>query len=191
MSKKISIVYHSGFGHTEKVAKAVAEGVKNAGASVDLIKAESVSDKDWETLDSSDAIIFGAPTYMGGVSGQFKMFIDAASKKWFGQKWKNKIAAGFTNSGSYSGDKLGALIQLNINALQHGMIWVGQGEMPASHKEGDGGPGNDAINRLGSAVGLMTQSTNESPEITPPQGDIETAKLFGKRIAEITARFKN
>ena len=188
MSKNISIVYHSSYGHTEKVANAVAEGAKNSGANVNVINVNSVSDKDWETLDASDAIIFGAPTYMGGVSAQFKGFIDAASKKWFEQKWKNKIAAGFTNSGSYSGDKLAALQQLMINAMQHGMIWVGQGEMPPQGKGADGAKSTD-INRLGSFSGLMTQANNDNPEITPPVGDIETAKMFGKRIADITKKF--
>jgi NAD(P)H dehydrogenase (quinone) len=188
MSKKISIVYHSGYGHTEKVANAVAEGATNSGTAVNIIKAENISENDWNALDSSDAIIFGAPTYMGGVSAQFKTFIDAASKKWFEQKWKNKIAAGFTNSGSYSGDKLAALQQLMTNALQHGMIWVGQAEMPPQSKGVDG-PKSTDINRLGSSTGLMTQSNNDAPEVTPPSGDIETARIFGKRIAEITKRF--
>lgn len=188
MPKKISIVYHSGYGHTEKVANAVAEGVKNTGAQINMIKAEKVSDSDWQTLDSSDAIIFGTPTYMGGVSAPFKAFIDAASKKWMERKWKDKIAAGFTNSGSYSGDKLSSLQQLMVNAMQHGMIWVGQGEMPPQNKGVDGAKSSD-INRLGSFSGLMTQANNDNPEITPPAGDIETAKLFGKRVANITMKF--
>ncbi len=189
MSNSISIVYHSGFGHTAAVARAVAEGAKSTGAKVHILNTEAITEADWQILDSSDAIIFGAPTYMGGVSAQFKIFIDTASKKWFEQKWKNKVAAGFTNSGSYSGDKLGALIQLALNAMQHGMIWVGQAEMPPNSKGSDG-PSATAINRLGSFLGLMTQSNNDDPKITPPSGDIETAKLFGKRIADITAQLK-
>ena len=57
-------------------------------------------------LDAADAIIFGAPTYTSSISGPFKVFMDATSKKWFAHAWKDKIAAGFTNSGSHSGDKL-------------------------------------------------------------------------------------
>jgi len=186
---KISITYHSGFGHTEKVAFSIAEGAKNSGADVNIIKVTDISEKDWATLDESDAIIFGAPTYMGGVSAEFKKFIDLSSTKWFQHKWKNKIAAGFTNSGSYSGDKLGALLQLAINAAQHGMIWVGQAEMPPQSK-GVEGPKSTDINRIGSFLGLMTQANNDSPEITPPAGDIETAKIFGKRVAEIAAKLK-
>ncbi len=184
----IAIAYHSGYGHTAKVAEQIAAGVTGAGGSATLVKVDTISEAEWAVLDSADAIIFGSPTYMGGVSAPFKTFIDAASGRWFGQKWKDKIAAGFTNSGSFSGDKLSTLQQLWINAQQHGMIWVGQAEMPPQNK-GIHGPGPDMINRLGSAGGLMTQANNDTPDIVPPAGDLETARRFGARVASVTARY--
>jgi NAD(P)H dehydrogenase (quinone) len=189
MTKIISIVYHSGYGHTEKVAKHVLEGI-NSVAQIEshLLKADALTEKDWETLDKSDAIIFGSPTYMGGVSGPFKMFLDQTSQRWFNSKWKNKIAAGFTNSSSYSGDKLATLQQMMIVAMQHGMLWVGL-DVSGPQKKGTEVPSVLEHNRIGSYSGLMTQSNNDSPEITPPQGDLETAKLFGIRVAEITKKF--
>ena len=192
MSKSISIVYHSGYGHTAKVAEAVAEGARQVKDSVvHVIKADAVSDADWDTLDQSDAIIFGAPTYMGGPSAPFKAFADASSKKWFAQTWKDKIAAGFTNSASYSGDKLASLQQLHILAMQHGMIWVGLGLPALEFKAGDM-PDGDKLNRIGSFSGLMTQSNHkEGPDTAPPAGDLQSAQLFGKRVAEITARFRH
>ena len=189
MSLNITIAYHSGYGHTEKVAMAVAEGAKKVeNVNVAIINVTNLQEKDWDLLDNSHTIIFGCPTYMGGVSAKYKEFIDAASKKWIEQKWKDKIAAGFTNSGSYSGDKLNSLFQLSINAMQHGMIWVGNAMMAASVK-GIEGPSSDQLNRVGSWLGLATQSNNEAPDIAPPKGDIETAKLFGERVANITQRF--
>lgn len=189
MSKIVSVVYHSGYGHTAKVAEAVAAGAKVDGVTVNLLKADTLTDADWTTLDNSDAIIMGAPTYMGGVSAQFKTFIDATSKRWLTQAWKNKIAAGFTNSGSYSGDKLSSLQQLIILAMQHGMIWVGQNEAAPQLGDGEVAP-LDAINRVGSYTGLMTQSNHKSSaEMAPPKGDLETARRFGKRVAEVTKRF--
>jgi NAD(P)H dehydrogenase (quinone) len=190
MSKTVSVVYHSGYGHTAKVAEAVAAGAKLAAdTTVHLLKADTLTDAEWETLDKSDAIIMGAPTYMGGVSAPFKAFIDASSKRWFTFAWKDKIAAGFTNSASYSGDKLASLQQLMILAMQQGMIWVGNAEMPPQLAGTDTMP-MDAINRVGSFSGLMTQSNALSgADIVPPSGDIETAKRFGKRVAEITAKF--
>ena len=188
MSKILSVVYHSGYGHTAKVAQAVANGASIDGITVNLLKADALTDADWATLDGSHAIIFGAPTYMGGVSAQFKTFIDATSKRWFTLAWKDKIGAGFTNSGSYSGDKLASLQQLMILAMQHGMIWVGTGLAPGAHSNSDAAP--DVVNRLGYSIGVATQSDNAAPEITPPAGDREFARLYGARITEITQKMK-
>jgi len=186
----VVVAYHSGYGHTAKVAEAVAAGAKSwhTEVSVEVIKVDSIDEAGWAKLDKAQAIIFGTPTYMGGVSAQFKAFADATSKQWMAGTWKNKIAAGFTNSGGYSGDKLSSLQYLATLAAQHSMIWVGQGET-APHKQGLEQTSPDDINRIGSWLGLMTQSNNESPEIQPPQGDLQTARLFGKRVAEITSKF--
>ena len=102
---KIVIVYHSGYGHTKKVAEAVLAGAHEAGADAKLMPVGELDDAAWAELDAADAIIFGAPTYMGGPSADFKKFADASSKPWFAQKWKDKIAAGFTNSATMNGDK--------------------------------------------------------------------------------------
>jgi NAD(P)H dehydrogenase (quinone) len=146
-----------------------------------------------DELDGADAIIFGCPTYMGNMSAGMKAFIEAAAKKWFTLAWKDKIAGAFTNSSSFSGDKLNTLVGLVINAMQHGMIYVGLGMMPSANKpEHMGradGPGPDAHNRVGSFMGPMSASFQVKPPEAPVQGDIETAELYGKRVAEITNRF--
>src|SRR6476646_10600711 len=99
----IAVVFHSGYGHTQRMAQAVAQG---AGAELLAIDAEgNLPAGGWEQLEAADAIIFGATTYMGNVSWQFKKFADASSKPWFAQKWKDKVAAGFTNSAGMNGDK--------------------------------------------------------------------------------------
>ncbi len=184
----IAIVYHSGFGHTEKQAQHVEKGAASvAGITTRLVKAEDMTD-DPSQLNDADAIIFGAPTYMGSLSAPFKAFMDASSKVWFQQQWKDKIAAGFTNSGSMSGDKLNSLVQLTIFAMQHSMIWVGLGEMNQSPKGESGKP--DAINRIGAYLGAMAQSDNASPDVTPPEGDLVTAERLGKRVAEQALRMK-
>jgi len=192
MTKTISIVYHSGYGHTAKVAEAVVEGAKISGVNVQphAIDAEgNLSEAAWSALDASDAIIMGTPTYMGGPSWQFKKYADTTSKRWFTLAWKNKIAAGFTNSGSLSGDKLATLQQIQVLSMQHGMIWVGQTES-APFLDGTKVASIDDINRIGSFSGLMTQANQKSgPDIMPPAGDLETARRFGKRIAEITTKF--
>lgn len=185
----IYIVYHSGYGHTKKVAELVAEGAGEVdGANVKLFDAEQAIDN-LDEFDNADAIIMGSPTYMGSVSAKFKEFADASSKKWFKGEWKDKIAAGFTNSGALSGDKSITLQYLTTFALQHGMIWVGLPNKEEKKAERKHGAAPEDVNRIGSNTGLMTQSDNASPEETPSPGDIETAKIFGKRVAEATIKW--
>jgi multimeric flavodoxin WrbA len=176
----IAVVYHSGYGHTKKQAEAVAAGAAGvAGAKVLLVPVEEAADQ-IEALNAADAIIFGAPTYMGSVSGPFKTWMDTTSKVW--GKWNGKLAAGFTNSASQSGDKLNSLIQLAIFGAQHGMLWVSLGLMPGNNNSK--GSVND-INRLGSFLGAMAQSNaDEGPDKGPIASDLETAKILGKRVAE-------
>lgn len=184
----ISVIYDSGYGHTAKQAEAVANGARKfEGTEVNLI---SVAEGNipWETLEKSDAIIFGSPTYNGMISARFKQFFEDSTKKaWFDLKWRDKIAAGFTNSGAMNGDKLNSLISMALFAAQHGMIWVGLDLHPANPESPL--PTKD-LNGLGSWLGAMAQSENDSPEITPGENDLKTAEYLGKRIAEITARLK-
>ncbi len=172
---KVVVVYHSGYGHTERVADFVAQG---ANAHKVVIDAEgNVDEAGWTALNGADAIIFGSPTYMGMVSWQFKKFADATSKQWFASAWKNKVAGGFTISASPSGDKLSTIQYFITLSMQQGMIWVGQPSM------------NDGtVNRLGSNSGVMAQVGPTSPASDIPQGDLDTAKAYGARVAEIAAK---
>lgn len=188
----VAIVYHSGYGHTAAVADHVAKGVASVpGVTARLYKAEDLASPEagsWAELAAADAIIFGAPTYMGSASAPMKQFMDAASKVWMAQGWKNKIAAGFTNSASWSGDKLSTLTQFAVFAAQLGMVWAGTGMMPG-YNMSTSSP--ESINRLGSFLGLMTQANaDESAEVAPPQSDRRTAEAFGQRIGEVAARWK-
>jgi len=186
---KIAVVYHSGYGHTAVLADAVKSGAMRVpGTSVELIKVEDVEAK-WETLNTSDAIIFGAPTYMGSASAPFAGFMDASSKIWMNQLWKDKVAAGFTNSSSQSGDKLNTLVQMMIFAMQHGMIWIGLGHLAGNNSST--GSAND-INRLGSFAGAMAQSnSDQSADVAPPEADKLTAALLGERVAMFASRLKD
>jgi NAD(P)H dehydrogenase (quinone) len=183
----IAIVYHSGYGHTEVLAKAVAKGVESVkGVKLLFLKADEAQNQ-LDTLTGCDAIIFGCPTYMGSAAANMKAFMEASSKVWMKLGWKDKIAAGFTNSGSQNGDKLNTLIQLMIFAMQHGMIWVGLGMMPGNNNSK--GSVHD-INRLGSFAGAMSQSNiDEGPDKAPIESDQKTGELLGRRVAEITKRW--
>jgi multimeric flavodoxin WrbA len=179
----IVVVYHSGYGHTQRMAQAVANG---ASAQLLAIDADgNVPDGGWEQLKAADAIIFGSPTYMGSVSWQFKKFADASSKPWFSQDWKDKLAAGFTNSAGMNGDKQGTLTALFTLAMQHSMVWVSQGLMPSNSKAAK----RDDVNYLVSYSGAIAQSPSDSGASEMSAGDLETARLFGQRVAGVAARF--
>jgi len=182
MNKQIVIVYHSGYGHTHRVAEAVAEG---SDAVLLPIDAEgNLPEHGWELLAGAHAIIFGSPTYMGNVSWQFKKFADASSRVWAVQGWKDKLGAAFTNSASVAGDKqmtIGALFTLS---QQHGMLWAGMGMLPANTKAST----RDDVNYLSSFAGLATATPSDSSADDVPAGDLETAYLFGQRIRAAAAR---
>lgn len=182
----VIVIYHSGYGHTKKLAEAVFDGVKTKTTNTHLLSVDDLTEAYWEQLAKADAIIFGSPTYMGGPSAKFKEFADASSKPWFKQLWKNKIAAGFTNSATINGDKFATIAYLWTLSQQHGMIWVGTGMQAANSKSA---MRND-INYLGGYGGLLGQSPSDaSPEEGLLPGDAETAKLFGARVADVAAHF--
>jgi NAD(P)H dehydrogenase (quinone) len=179
---KVIVVYHSGYGHTKRVAEYVAEG---AGGELLAIDADgNLPESGWDKLAAADAIIFGAPTYMGSPSWQFKKFADATSKAWFTRAWQDKVFGGFTNSASLNGDKQVSLIALQTLASQHGGIWVSLGLPPANSKAAQ----RTDVNNLGGSVGLLVQSPSDASVEEIPQGDLDTAKTYGKRIADVAAR---
>lgn len=182
----IAIVFHSGYGHTTVMAEAVSRGaVKAAGAEVRLIPVDQI-DQHWDYLnDQADAIVFGAPTYMGSASAQFKGFMDASSKHW--GKWRDKLAAGFTVSASQNGDKLSTLQQLSVFAAQHQMIWVSLGLMPGNNSSA--GSVND-LNRLGSFMGAMAQANADQGAEGVTDADQRTGEYLGERIATAAVRWK-
>ncbi|MEU3314432.1 flavodoxin family protein [Streptomyces sp. NPDC048387] len=179
----VSVAYHSGYGHTAVVAEAVRAGAAAAGAIVHVVKVDEITDAEWELLDASDAIVFGSPTYMGTASGAFHVFAEATSKRWFGDAWRDKVAAGFTNSASKSGDKLNTLQYFQMLASQHGMSWVNLGLKPGWNSS----TGSEYdLNRLGFSSGAAAQSNaDEGPEAVH-KADIATAEHLGRRVAEHT-----
>ena len=186
----VSVIYFSGTGHTTKLAEAIVKGAASvAGVTTNLI---SISGKDivegrykndavFAQLDASDAIIFGSATYMGGPAAQFKAFADASGGKFYTRAWRDKIAAGFTVSGSASGDKFSTLQYFFTLAMQLGMVWVGLGELP--HQP-------NGVNQVGGFSGVMGQAGQESPDVAPSEGDKLTGEILGKRVAEYAVKLK-
>jgi NAD(P)H dehydrogenase (quinone) len=186
----VAIVFFSGYGHTARQADAVRKGAAMVpGTEVGYYQIDQNGDLPagaLEALALADAIIYGSPTYMGGPAWQFKKFADASSKAWFTQVWKDKIAGGFTNSASVNGDKLATLQYFFTLSQQHSQIWVGTGLVPSNTKA----HGPDDVNwTAGFAGALAVSPSDATPDEAPRAGDLETARLYGKRIAEVTAGF--
>lgn len=182
---QVVVVYHSGYGHTQRVAQQVAAGANGELLAIDA--EGNLPEEAWNKLAAADAIVFGTPTYMGGPSWQFKKFADASSKAWYTRAWQDKVFGGFTNSASPVGDKGATLIQLQTLASQHGGIWASLGLLPSNTK---GATRND-INNLGGSVGLLVQSPSDASVDEIPQGDLDTAHSYGRRVAEVAAKLRS
>ena len=182
---KLAVIYHSAHGHTEHIAHHVVEGASGiAGTNVTLLRAEDLAHTP-DALTAYDGFILGSPTYLGGVSGAFKSFMDATGRLWRNQALKGKVAAGFTVSSLPAGDKQSTLMSMFVFSMQHGMLWVGNPFLPEQHH---GVPYDDAVNRLGSWSGLMAQAGHGSPADAFAPGDTKTVRLFGQHVATTLGR---
>ncbi|MFV2195837.1 flavodoxin family protein [Nocardiopsis sp. LOL_012] len=186
---RIAVAFHSGFGHTARQAEAVARGAEDIdGASSSLHDVTALEDGLWSALDAADAIVFGAPTYMGTPSAVFQAFAEASAPIWLRRGWQGKLAAGFTNSAGANGNKDNALTALSVLAAQHGMLWVPLGLLPGG--EYTSGGSRDDLNRLGGFTGAMAQSSSDlGPDTTPIDSDLRTAEHLGSQVAGAALRF--
>ncbi len=185
MSNRTVVVYFSGYGHTQKIAEAVA-----SGAQAELLRVDAEGNLPaggWEQLAAAGTIIFGSPTYIGNVSWQFKKFIDESSKVWVAGGWKDKLAAGFTNSAGMNGDKASTIAALFTMSQQHGMLWVGTGMMPSNAKSSK----RDDLNYVAAFAGLAATTPSDASPDEVVRGDLETARLFGQRVAGVGARLRS
>jgi NAD(P)H dehydrogenase (quinone) len=186
---KIAIVYFSGCGHTARQAEAVRAGAESVtNCLINVYRIDEVGDLPsgaLEELDLADAIIYGSPTYMGGPAWQFKKFADSSAKAFLARKWKDKFAAGFTNSASINGDKYSTIQYFWTLSQQHGQVWIGTGLLPANMKANIPA---DVNWTAGFAGALAVSPSDASPEEAPRSGDLETARLLGRRVAELATR---
>ncbi len=189
---KIAIIYFSKTDVTGQLARAIVAGVEQQGIKQqgeceifshriegsEIIEGRFVNPNLMDELAECDAIIFGSPTYMGGVAAQFKAFVDASSESWYNQKWANKVAAGFTSGGALNGDQSCTLQYLQTFAYQHGMMWVGLDKISNS--------GEQNLNRYGVQGGIVAQG-GEDGQLHA--SDVATAEYLGKRVAMLVDKF--
>ena len=174
----VVVAFHSGNGHTEVLAEAVALG---AGPGTPRVAVDAMTETQWTELDRADAIVFGAPTYLGGASSAFHAFAEASSSRYRTQAWQNKLAAGFTTSAARAGDKSATLGYLALFAAQHGMHWINLGRKP--------GKDDTELNRLGFWLGATASCPTGTGPADVHDTDIATATHLGARVAETAAIF--
>lgn len=194
---KVSVVVHSQFGNTWRLAEAFKEGADTVEAvetklirldfkDVDVKKGAWRNQEVLDALTASDAIVFGSPTYMGTVSGLFKLFAEATGAYWYEMKWKNKLAGGFTTASHASGDKLETLQYMATLAVQHRMLWIGTGEIESAISQ----DGKD-VDKWGFWFGVAgLGGVDPDNADLPESGDLETAKRYGHRIATLSHNLK-
>lgn len=179
----IAITYFSGSGAISRTASLIAKAAQDTGEEARLIDVADPDRIDWAALHGADAILFGTPTYMGGPAAGFKAFMDATGDDiWLDRTWADKIAGGFTAGVNTGGDKLATLQALNVFAMQHGMIWIGQ--------EVIGGPvfkENDGLNLSGTFLGLAVNADTKG--LT--EGCVASTTIYGTRIAQAVRRWRN
>lgn len=194
---KILVLYYSSWGHMEQMAKAAAEGAREAGAEVTVKRvAELVPEAvakaayyklDQEAaiaepleLDQYDAIIVGASTRYGAMASQLKNFWDQTGPLWAKGALVNKVGSVMVSTATQHGGAELALISTQAMLQHHGMIIV-----PLSYAY-QGQMGNDVV-RGGAPYGMTTTSDSDGSR-QPSAQELEGAKFQGKRVAEITAK---
>ena len=183
----VVVLFHSAYGHTQRMAQAVEQGARDV-AQTQLIAIDAqgeLTPEEWQALDHAAALIMGAPTYMHMVSWQFKKWADTSSKAWMAQAWKDKIFAGFTSSASMNGGKEASLNYMLALAMQHGGIWAGLGLLPSNNLAAK----RNDVNYLGSSLGAMATTPSDASVAQMLAGDLESARLFGTRVAQVALRW--
>ncbi|NLS25138.1 NAD(P)H dehydrogenase [Sphingomonas sp. S2M10] len=197
---KILVLYYSSYGHLAKMADAVAEGARSAGADVDVRRvAETapaevaqaagfrVDDShplfdDPNQLAQYDGIIVGAPTRFGRMASQMAAFWDKAGGVWFQGQLNGKVGGAFTSTASQHGGQETTLFSILTNLLHFGMTIVGldygfQGQMGVDEVKG------------GTPYGASTIADGDGSRL-PSDVELEGARYQGRRIAETAAKLK-
>ena len=195
---KVLVLYYSSYGHTETLARAVADGAASvAGVSVDVkrtpelvpekVAKESGLKTDQDApiatpaeLENYDAIIFGTPTRFGNMASQMRNFLDQTGGLWVSNALVGKVGSVFTSTASQHGGQETTITSFHTTLLHHGMIIVG---LPYTWK---GATTMDAISG-GTPYGASTITGGDGSRM-PSENELEGARFQGRHVAEIAAR---
>ena len=194
---KVLVLYYSSYGHIERMASAVADGVREAGAHAEikrvpeLVPAEVAEKSGFklnqpapiatvDELPSYDAIIVGTPTRFGNMAAQMKNFLDQTGGIWFQGKLIGKVGSVFTSTATQHGGQESTILTTQTVLLHHGMVIAGlpysfQGQMTLSEISG------------GSPYGATTIAASDGSR-QPSENELAGARFQGKYVAEIAAK---
>jgi NAD(P)H dehydrogenase (quinone) len=175
---KVLVLYYSMYGHIETMAKAVAEGARKAGATVDIKRVPDLVPE--EVLKKSGAIIFGTPTRFGNMCAQLRNFLDQTGGLWFNGKLVGKVGSVFTSTASQHGGQETTITSTHLTLLHHGMVIVGTPYIiPELQEMGEicgGGP-----------YGASTIAGADGSR-QPSEKALTIARFQGKHVADIAAK---
>jgi NAD(P)H dehydrogenase (quinone) len=194
---KIAIIYYSSTGTTYQLAKAIQAGAEKAGAEAKFLKVKELApqqainaNEKWkkhlehtsnipeatmDDLEWADGLIFGTPTRYGLPTSQLKQFLDQTGPLWSQGKLGNKVVSSFTSTATAHGGQESTILAINQTFYHWGCIIIGLGYLESTQFES------------GNPYGASFTSNNG--QLDPDEKALTAARLQGKRMAEITARF--
>ena len=196
---KVLILYYSAYGHMERMAQAVAEGVREAGAHAEIKRVpelvpEEIAKKSGFKLDQAapiatvselpdyDAIIFGSGTRFGVVTSQMRNFLDQTGPLWAIGALVGKVGSVFTGSGTQHGGQESTILTMIPTLLHQGMVVVG---LPYTFQ---GQSRTDEITG-GSPYGASTITKPDGSRM-PSENELAGARFQGRHVAQIAAKLK-
>ncbi|HRO58584.1 MAG TPA: NAD(P)H:quinone oxidoreductase [Burkholderiaceae bacterium] len=190
---KVLVLYYSSYGHIEKMAEAVAEGAREAGATVDikrvpeLVPAEVAKASHYkldqaapiakvDDLVDYDAIVVGTGTRFGRMSSQMANFLDQAGGLWARGALNGKVGGAFTSTATQHGGQEVTLFSILTNLMHFGMITVG---LPYSYQ------GQMTLDEIagGSPYGATTIAGGDGSR-QPSENELAGARFQGRLVAE-------
>ena len=196
MPVKIAIVYYSSTGCTHKLATAIAEGAREAGGEVRLVKAQETApeaavagNEAWKAhrertndipeatlgdLEWADALIFGSPTRYGNVASQLRAFVDTTGGLWAKGAFKDKVASAFCTSATAHGGQETTALNLLQMFLHWGCLVVSPGYL------------DPLMFKVGNPYGVSYATNNGTAD--PSEDDLAAARFQGRRVVETAAR---
>jgi NAD(P)H dehydrogenase (quinone) len=194
---KVLVLYYSSYGHIEQMAYAVAEGAKEAGATVDVKRVPELVPADVaekshfkmnqpapvatpDELANYDAIIVGAGTRFGTMASQMRNFWDQTGGLWFTGKLVGKVGSAFTSSATQHGGQESTILGFIPTLLHHGMAVVGlpyafQGQMGVDEIKG------------GSPYGASTITDGDGSR-QPSKIELDAARYQGRHVAALATK---